>query len=292
MDSTGVIPLPAAISTWCPGVSRSGVNEPEGGCASIDVAGPHLAHQPAGDRAARHLPHADARRASPRRADGVGPALAATADGQRLPGREGEPFGQRGRHVERHRGRVVGERIDPRHRERVELRPRPGHQMSLTYSKGSRQVSQRNSALHAVAPNAAVCVVSGRAAAGAFDRLAPGHGQGERDRSLARGHGVRRGDAGRAQFPAPLGGDPVAAPGGGEGGAHRDLGEAGLAELAPQVVRDLAQRRAARVGGGDRHHQAFALGGHVTQDAQVGHRHHGQLGVGHGRGDGPRGVQA
>ena len=34
MDSTGVIPLPAAISTCCPGVSRSGVNEPEGGCAS------------------------------------------------------------------------------------------------------------------------------------------------------------------------------------------------------------------------------------------------------------------
>ena len=35
MDSTGVIPLPAAISTWCPGTSRSGVNEPDGAWTSI-----------------------------------------------------------------------------------------------------------------------------------------------------------------------------------------------------------------------------------------------------------------
>ena len=32
--------------------------------------------------------------------------------------------------------------------------------MSFTYSKGSRQLSQRYSALHAVAPNVAVRVVS------------------------------------------------------------------------------------------------------------------------------------
>ena len=34
MDSTGVIPLPAAISTCWPGVSRSGTNEPDGSCTS------------------------------------------------------------------------------------------------------------------------------------------------------------------------------------------------------------------------------------------------------------------
>ena len=39
MDSTGVIPLPAAISTWWPGTSRSGVNEPDGACTSITSPG-------------------------------------------------------------------------------------------------------------------------------------------------------------------------------------------------------------------------------------------------------------
>jgi hypothetical protein len=45
-----------------------------------DVAGPYLVHQPAGDGAARHLAHPDARRAAPGRADGIGPALVAAAD--------------------------------------------------------------------------------------------------------------------------------------------------------------------------------------------------------------------
>jgi hypothetical protein len=34
MDRTGVIPLPAAIRTCCPGACRSGVNDPDGACAS------------------------------------------------------------------------------------------------------------------------------------------------------------------------------------------------------------------------------------------------------------------
>ena len=39
MDSTGVIPLPAAISTCCPGTSRSGVNAPDGACTSTTSPG-------------------------------------------------------------------------------------------------------------------------------------------------------------------------------------------------------------------------------------------------------------
>ena len=35
MDKTGVIPLPAASRMWCAGISRSGVNEPDGACTSI-----------------------------------------------------------------------------------------------------------------------------------------------------------------------------------------------------------------------------------------------------------------
>ena len=90
------------------------------------VAGPDLVHQPAGHRAACHLPHADARRAPGGRADRVGPPFVAAADGHRLPGREGEPVRQPGRHVEGHRGRVVGQRVDPRHGERVERGPAGG----------------------------------------------------------------------------------------------------------------------------------------------------------------------
>src|ERR1700750_3161527 len=104
MDSTGVIPLPAAISTWCPGNAKVR-GERAGWHLDLDrVAGPDLTHEPAGNRAARHLAHADARRTALGRADGIGPALGAAAYGQRLPGREGEPFGQSGRHVEGHRG--------------------------------------------------------------------------------------------------------------------------------------------------------------------------------------------
>ena len=167
-----------------------------------------------------------------------------------------------------------------------------GHQISFTYSKGSRQASQRNSALQAVALKAAVCVVSREPHRGQRDRLAA-RGEGQRDRAT-RGGGARCGGAMPAarSLPRPSRGDPVAAPGGRERGAHGDVGEAGLAEPVPQVVRDLAQRRAARVGRRDRHHQAPVLGRDVAQDAEVGHRHHGQLGIGHRRGDLARGFQA
>ena len=35
MDRTGVIPLPAAIRTCCPGARRSGVKDPEGAWTSM-----------------------------------------------------------------------------------------------------------------------------------------------------------------------------------------------------------------------------------------------------------------
>src|SRR6202044_1962688 len=57
-------------------------------------------------------------------------------------------------------GRVVGQRLDPRDGQRIEVGPgRAGHQMSLRYSKGSPQASQRYRALQAVALKAAVWVV-------------------------------------------------------------------------------------------------------------------------------------
>src|SRR5207248_6492398 len=118
-----------------------------------------------------------------------GPALAAPADGQRLPGREGEALGQFRRHVEGHRGGVVGERVDPRHGERVEFGPGPGHQISLTYSKGSRQLSQRYRALHAVPLNAAVCLVAAE----------PHRGQGTGSRRV-RPSGTRTGPGSRGAW--------------------------------------------------------------------------------------------
>ena len=39
IDSTGVMPDPAAISTCRAGAPRSGVNEPDGGCTSIRSPG-------------------------------------------------------------------------------------------------------------------------------------------------------------------------------------------------------------------------------------------------------------
>ena len=39
MDSTGVIPLPAAISTCCAGRVQVGVNEPDGACTSTTSPG-------------------------------------------------------------------------------------------------------------------------------------------------------------------------------------------------------------------------------------------------------------
>ena len=39
IDSTGVIPLPAAISTCWPAVARSGTNEPDGACTSSTSPG-------------------------------------------------------------------------------------------------------------------------------------------------------------------------------------------------------------------------------------------------------------
>ena len=163
------------------------------------VPGPDLVHEPAGHRTPRHLADADARRAAPGRADRVGAALIATADRQGLPGGEGERVKQPDGDVEGHRGGVIGERVDAAHGQPMELGPgrnRAGHQISFTCSKGSRQAAQRKSALHAVALNAAVWVVS----------CEPHRGQGTGSRRVAvrvsgtgprAGGRVRRRDAGR-----------------------------------------------------------------------------------------------
>ena len=88
--------------------------------------------------------------------------------------------------------------------------PGPGHQNSFTYSNGSWQVcGSAYSALHAVAPNAAVCVGVGANRTGGTAR-GPGR-RGEVQRDGAAGPGLlaascRAGwrDAGRVQLPAAL----------------------------------------------------------------------------------------
>ena len=62
MDRTGVIPLPAAISTWWPGRSRSGVNEPEGAWTSMTSPGRTSCTSHPETAPPANLAHADARR--------------------------------------------------------------------------------------------------------------------------------------------------------------------------------------------------------------------------------------
>src|SRR6202012_4250412 len=57
-------------------------------------------------------------------------------------------------------------------------------------SKGSRQLSHRNSALHAVAPNAAVCVVSAEPQRGQATGSRRGRGGGTRPERAGAGGGA------------------------------------------------------------------------------------------------------
>ena len=233
MDNTGVIPLPAAIRTWCAGRGQVRGERARRRLHLDHVAGPDLVHQPAGHRAARHLAHADARRPPGGGADRVGAPLVAARTVTDCPGAKANLSASGGgtSKVTAAESSVSGStRVDG---ERVELGPAAAwaHQISLTYSKGSRQASQRNSALQAVALNAAVRVGVGGAAARAGDRLAAPAVRVERDRARPAVPGARAA-AGRCRprrsLRRPSARDPVAAPGGRERGAHGDVGESGL----------------------------------------------------------------
>src|SRR5712691_1211642 len=135
----------------------------EGAAWGLDpdaITGPHLADEPAGDRAALDLPDADPGCGTGRGADRVGAPLVAAADRQELAGSEGEDVRQFGRNGKGERGGVVGQPFDLAHHELMEgvarhHRVPPLAHSGFTASKGSPQAWQRYSDLQAVALNSA-----------------------------------------------------------------------------------------------------------------------------------------
>ena len=112
-------------------------------------------------------------------------------------------------HREGDGGRVVGEGVDPGDGERMEVRP---HQISFTYSNGSRQcVAPVQRLAGGPAEARGLRRGAGEPHRGQATRAA--RSQGERDRAGAARRGVRRRDAGLGQLArARRVGDPVAAP--------------------------------------------------------------------------------
>ena len=90
MDIIGVIPDPAAISTWWPGTPSIGSERAARHLDVDHVARAQLVDEPAGHCAAGDLADPDPRRLPDSGADRVRPSLVADPDRQRLPGREGE----------------------------------------------------------------------------------------------------------------------------------------------------------------------------------------------------------
>src|SRR4051794_33855430 len=125
----------------------------------------------------------------------------------------------------------------------------------------------------------------GRAAQRAGGRAAGG-AQLRRVRSRGADRGLPgRGDPAGGQLAAAVGADPVGGPGGGEHGAHVDVGEPGPVQRVHQVGAHDPHRRAAGVGGGDLDDDGAVLGPHVAQHAEVGEGEHRQLRIGHRLGD-------
>ena len=132
----------------------------------------------------------------------------------------------------------------------------------------------------------AVCVVSAEPQRGQATGSRRVSARVQRDRTRAE---PARRAAGRCRPPTACGGPSAVIQSVLQAGASAvrtsTSAKPAAAQPAPQVVGDLAQRGAARVGRRDRHDQALALGRDVAQDAQVGHGQHGQLRVGHRRRD-------
>ncbi len=115
IESIGVMPEPAAISTWWPRCRQvRGERCRSAACTSTTSPGRTLVHQPARDRAAGDLAHADARRRG-RPARRSSTTAARRRGGRSATGRARTRTSSRklGGHVEGDRGRVVGQRGRP-----------------------------------------------------------------------------------------------------------------------------------------------------------------------------------
>ena len=121
MDSTGVMPDPAAMSTCRAGASRSAVNDPAGGWTSIRSPGrTSRTSQP--DMAPPGTSRTPIRGGSPAGEQmEYGPALIAAVDhpaqGERLAGPEPEQLGVLRRNVEGDGGGIVTQPVDAAHGE-------------------------------------------------------------------------------------------------------------------------------------------------------------------------------
>ena len=115
MDSTGVMPLPAAIRTWCPGRDRSGVNVPDGAWTSMTSPGRTSWTSQPDTAPPGHFPHADPGRVALRgRRSSRSAAPAPRRTVRDWPGAKPEPLRHAGRHAEGQRGGVIGQRVDTR----------------------------------------------------------------------------------------------------------------------------------------------------------------------------------
>ena len=242
------MPEPAAISTCRPGTARSGVKVPPGACTSSASPGwRSCTSQP--ETAPPATSRTPIRGAAPgRRADRVGAPFLAAADGQRLPGGEREGAGQVGRALEGDRGRVVGERLDAGDGERVEVG------------------ASRSDRLHRLERLAAGAAAVQRLAGGGAElggplgvrRAAARAGDRRRARPASAGpgrSGAARRAAGRCRrrrASAALRGDPVGGPRRREPVARSPASKPARSRRRLDVRGDLAHRRAAAVGRGDR----------------------------------------
>ena len=121
MDSIGVIPEPAAISTCRPGAVRSGLKDPAGACTSMtspartwwishpDTAPPATSRTPIRGACPAGAQIEYERRSSP------------LFSGQRLAGGEAERLAQIDRNVEPDGCRVLGQRLDVGHSQGIEV---------------------------------------------------------------------------------------------------------------------------------------------------------------------------
>ena len=237
MDSAGVMPEPATMKAWCRPVP-SGVNFPCGGRTSSVSPGLSSSTSRAENRpfSTRRTPMRGA--CAGGRADRVGAAFLGAVDllaeGEVLAGPEREGVGEVRRHVEGDGDRVRAEPVDAGDRQLVE--GGAGHQISLTCSNGSRQSSQRRSALQAVDEKRESSVVLAEPQRGQRTRAARRR-EVERDRA---GFALRRRDAVLGELAPAVVADPVGRPGRRERGADLDLPVAGVEQLAR------AGRRASR----------------------------------------------
>src|SRR5882757_1509354 len=298
MDSTGVIPEPAAISPWWVPAASSGVNAPAGGATSTSSPGrtPSTSHSENSPPSIRRTP---TRSAAPTGAQieydrrCSAPSASYWRSVRYWPGRK----------VYRSRSSSGTSKLtataSSHSRSTLTTRSVWKPLVSGATSSSVLAGALTSDLLHVLegfpaGRAAAQLGARGRAEAGqllgarraAAGAAHPGGGrrvEGQWDRPGIRppGSPARRRDTGLGKLAPAILGDPVGAPRRGEHGAHVDPAIPRRGQGGPQVGAHLVQRGAAGVGRRDGHRDRVPLGLDPADHAQVSEGEHGHLGVHH-----------